>query len=112
MLKNSFSMSLLVSLFVLLGLVFSAGINAGGGFGYVGDNDSSQVTLKILPIKVPLNIEFAGERMPLEVADVKERMAGQGLFVVANSTEQFAEFLKMEIPKWAKIVKEAGIKPQ
>jgi tripartite-type tricarboxylate transporter receptor subunit TctC len=39
-------------------------------------------------------------------------MAGQGLFVVANSTEQFAEFLKMEIPKWAKIVKEAGVKPQ
>jgi len=48
----------------------------------------------------------------LNGADVKERMAGQGLFVVANSTEQFAEFLKMEIPKWAKIVKEAGVKPQ
>jgi len=48
----------------------------------------------------------------LNGADVKERMAGQGLFVVANTTEQFAEFLKMEIPKWAKIVKEAGVKPQ
>jgi hypothetical protein len=30
---------------------------------------------------------------------VKERMAGQGLFVVANTLEQFADFLKLEVPK-------------
>jgi tripartite-type tricarboxylate transporter receptor subunit TctC len=48
----------------------------------------------------------------LSGADVKERMAGQGLFVVANTPEQFAEFLKAEIPKWGKIVKDAGVKPQ
>jgi tripartite-type tricarboxylate transporter receptor subunit TctC len=45
-------------------------------------------------------------------ADVKERMAGQGLFVVANTPEQFAELLKAEIPRWAKVVKDAGVKPQ
>ena len=44
--------------------------------------------------------------------DVKERMAGQGLFVVASTQEQFAEFLKKEIPRWTKIVKDAGVKPQ
>jgi len=54
----------------------------------------------------------ADAKTALSGADVKERMAGQGLFVVANTTEQFADFLKMEIPKWAKIVKEAGVKPQ
>ncbi len=48
----------------------------------------------------------------LSGADVKERMAGQGLFVVANTPEQFAEFLKIEVPRWAKIVKDAGVKPQ
>ena len=48
----------------------------------------------------------------LRGGDVKERMAGQGLFVVANTPEQFADFLKVEIPKWAKIVKDAGVKPQ
>jgi tripartite-type tricarboxylate transporter receptor subunit TctC len=39
-------------------------------------------------------------------------MAGQGLFVVASTPERFAERLKAEIPKWAKIVKDAGITPQ
>ena len=39
-------------------------------------------------------------------------MAGQGLFVVASTQEQFAEFLKKEIPRWTKIVKDAGVKPQ
>ena len=48
----------------------------------------------------------------LNVAEVRERMAGQGLFVVANTTEQFAEFLKTEIPRWAKVVKDSGVKPQ
>jgi hypothetical protein len=32
--------------------------------------------------------------------------------VVANSVEQFADLLKSEIPRWAKVVKDAGIKPQ
>ena len=48
----------------------------------------------------------------LSGADVKERMAAQGLFVVASTPAQFADFLKAEIPKWAKIVKDAGVKPQ
>ena len=48
----------------------------------------------------------------LNGADVKERMAAQGLFVVANTSAQFADFLKAEIPKWAKIVKDSGVKPQ
>jgi tripartite-type tricarboxylate transporter receptor subunit TctC len=48
----------------------------------------------------------------LNVPEVKERMAGQGLFVVANTPEQFAVFVKTEIPRWAKVVKDAGVKPQ
>ncbi|MDB5811352.1 MAG: transporter [Betaproteobacteria bacterium] len=54
----------------------------------------------------------ADAKTGLSGADVKERMAGQGLFVVASTPEQFAERLKAEIPKWAKIVKDAGITPQ
>ena len=48
----------------------------------------------------------------LTVAETKERMAAQGLFVIASSTAEFAEFLKKEIPRWTKIVKDAGVKPQ
>jgi len=48
----------------------------------------------------------------LNAPDVKERMAGQGLFVVANTPEQFTTFVKAEIPRWAKIVKDARVKPE
>ncbi len=48
----------------------------------------------------------------LSVPEVKHRMAAQGLFVVANTPEQFAAFLKTEIPRWAKVVKDSGVKPQ
>jgi tripartite-type tricarboxylate transporter receptor subunit TctC len=48
----------------------------------------------------------------LNMPEVKERMAGQGLFVVANTPEQFAAFVKTEIPRWAKVVRDAGVKPQ
>jgi tripartite-type tricarboxylate transporter receptor subunit TctC len=69
----------------------------------------------VAPAAVPrdiiarLNAESAAA---LNVSEVKERMAAQGLFVVANSVEQFADLLKSEIPRWAKVVKDAGIKPQ
>ena len=48
----------------------------------------------------------------LNMPEVKDRMAAQGLFVVANTPEQFSAFLKTEIPRWAKVVKDAGVKPQ
>ncbi len=60
-------------------------------------------------IIMKLNADAVGA---LNVPDVKERMAGQGLFVVANTPEQFADFLKVEIPRWAKVVKDSGVKPQ
>src|SRR5258706_522970 len=56
-----------------------------------------------------LHADAAGS---LSGADVKERMAAQGLFVVANTPEQFAPFLKSETARWAKVVKDAGVKPQ
>jgi tripartite-type tricarboxylate transporter receptor subunit TctC len=56
-----------------------------------------------------LNAEAA---RALSTSAVKERMAGMGLFVVANKPEEFAELLKKEIPRWAKLVKDSGFKPQ
>lgn len=56
-----------------------------------------------------LNAESA---RALNAPAVKERMAGMGLFVVANKPEEFAELLKKEIPRWAKVVKDSGVKPQ
>jgi len=45
----------------------------------------------------------------LGLADVRERMAGDGLTVVGDTPEQFASFLAAETAKAARIIKTAGI---
>ena len=47
----------------------------------------------------------------VQLPDVKERMAGDGLEPAGGSPERFREVLKREIAKWQKVVKIAGIKP-
>ena len=44
----------------------------------------------------------------LTSTDVKERYAGMGTDVVANTPQAFSEFLKMESVKWEKVVKASG----
>ncbi len=44
----------------------------------------------------------------LKTSEVKARFAGQGAAVVASSPAQFAAFIKAEIVKWGKVIKEAG----
>lgn len=40
--------------------------------------------------------------------DVKERMASQAFDIVANSPQEFSEFLKKEVARWKVAVKESG----
>src|SRR5262249_49685906 len=46
----------------------------------------------------------------LNRADVKERLFEAGVEVVASSPEQLGAKMKSELTKWAKLIKEAGIK--
>jgi len=48
----------------------------------------------------------------LNTPDAKEKLLSQGMYVVASSPEDLAALLKTEVPRWAKVVKESGIKPQ
>ena len=67
------------------------------------------------PAATPRNVVmklYSESAASLNVPDAKERMAGQGLFVVASTPEQFAELIKKEIPRWVKVVKDANVKPQ
>ena len=41
-----------------------------------------------------------------------ERLAGVGAMAVANTPEQFAEANRLDVEKWAKVVKEHGIKAE
>ena len=46
----------------------------------------------------------------LTSAQMKEKLFGLGTEVVANTPEQFAQYIREETSKWSKIVREAGIR--
>lgn len=46
----------------------------------------------------------------LAMPDVRKRFADNGLDVIGGTQAEFAQVIKTEIPYWAKIIKEAGIK--
>jgi tripartite-type tricarboxylate transporter receptor subunit TctC len=48
----------------------------------------------------------------LRSPEVKERIVGEGMEVVASTPEEFAAYIKSETEKWTKVIRSAGIKPQ
>jgi len=46
----------------------------------------------------------------LAQADVRTKLTGLGMEIIGNSPEVFAAAIKSEIPKWAKVIRESGIK--
>ena len=44
--------------------------------------------------------------------DVQEKLAGLGFVAVANTPEEFSARIKAEIPKWAKVIRDANIKAE
>ena len=48
----------------------------------------------------------------LQLSDVKEYLAADGIASASGSPEHFHVFLRSEITKWQKVVKVAGIKPE
>lgn len=46
----------------------------------------------------------------LALPDLRAKLADLGLEGIGNSPDEFAAVIKSEIPKWAKVIKESGIK--
>jgi tripartite-type tricarboxylate transporter receptor subunit TctC len=46
----------------------------------------------------------------LTANDVRKRLGDAGMEVVANTPAEFAAVIKSELPRWAKLIKDAGIK--
>jgi tripartite-type tricarboxylate transporter receptor subunit TctC len=67
------------------------------------------------PAKLPAEIVRkvnADSRAIIARPDFQERLIRDGIEPVGNSPEQFAEEIKADIARWAKVVKAAGIKPE
>jgi tripartite-type tricarboxylate transporter receptor subunit TctC len=61
------------------------------------------------PVAARLNAEI---NKAMEAPDVAAKFAEQGLSTRRNSPAEFTAFLKAEIPKWAKAVKDSGAKAE
>ena len=59
------------------------------------------------PLVLRLHSEIA---RALAAPDIKTRMAAMGAEVSGIGPDAFREFWRKEIPKWAEVVKAAGIK--
>ena len=46
----------------------------------------------------------------LKLPDIQERMAALGLDIAGGTPEAFADFVKQDIGRWAKVIKEANIR--
>jgi tripartite-type tricarboxylate transporter receptor subunit TctC len=56
---------------------------------------------------------FAGSlHKALQVRDVKQRLASQGLDTAVSTPEELREIITADIAKWAKVVREAAIQPE
>ena len=56
-----------------------------------------------------LNAEF---NRVLQLPDVREKLAAQGAEPIAMTPEQFAAYLRAEIAKWSKAIKDSGAKAE
>jgi tripartite-type tricarboxylate transporter receptor subunit TctC len=54
-----------------------------------------------------LNAEIAAA---LKLADVRERLTGQGIDIRSGTPEELAQLLSTDMARWAKVVQRAGIK--
>jgi len=47
----------------------------------------------------------------LVLPELRAKLAALGLEGIGSSPDEFAAVIKSELPKWAKVIKESGIKP-
>ena len=64
-----------------------------------------------MPADLALRIQRDVARV-LSTPEVRNRLVDLGVDIVANSPEEFTAYLRTEIARYAKVIKDAGIKPE
>lgn len=80
-----------------------AGVEASAWSGYFVPTGTPQ------PVIQTLNRELL---RAFNATDIREQAEATGTVIVGGKPEEFAAFIRQEIAKWGKIIREAGIKPQ
>ena len=76
-----------------------AGFEATTWFGVMVPRGTPQAVVE------KLHVAFAGS---LKRPDVHDRLQKQGFDIVGSSPQEFAAYVKADIPKWAKVIKASG----
>ena len=69
----------------------------------------------LLPAGVPKgSIDILSKEIVtiMRAPDIREKMLAQGFEPVGSSPAEFTKFIREEIPRWAKVVRLAGMKPE
>ena len=77
------------------------------GFESIGWNGPLAPAATPRKIIATLNAEFV---RALSLPEIRERLLAQGAEPVGGTPEQFAAFIRSDIPKWAQVVKASGAK--
>ena len=48
----------------------------------------------------------------LRSKDVNDRLSNEAAEIVASTPQQFADYLKAEIQKWAAVIRQAKVRPE
>jgi tripartite-type tricarboxylate transporter receptor subunit TctC len=79
----------------------------------VPDQEADTLTGIVVPVGTPSEIVDLLHREIVKIValpDVQEKLAALGFISIADTPAEFAARLKSEFAKWAKVVKDAGIK--
>ena len=79
--------------------------------GYVADNWWGVVAPAGLPAPIAEKL-YAAVQAALEAPELKAQFDREGATVIKMSSAEFAEYIKTEIVKWGRVVKESGMKAQ
>jgi tripartite-type tricarboxylate transporter receptor subunit TctC len=86
-------------------------IAEGGVDGYVADNWWGLAAPAGTPAPIVEKL-YAATQAALKAPDLQAQFAREGAATVEMSAPAFGEYIKTEIAKWARVVKEGGIKAQ
>ncbi len=79
----------------------------------VPDQEADTLTGIVVPVGTPPDIVDLLHRKIVKIValpDVREKLAALGFIAIADTPAEFAARLKSEFAKWAKVIKDAGIK--